>query len=292
LSLPSLTRRNFFKASAVAAAAALISDAAVFEPDYPRLVRIEIALPRLPAAWDGLQIAQLSDFHYESRHSAVPIRKAVDMVNQLRPDLAVLTGDFVTVPMGANKLAAKRAAAAIEPCASLLGQIRSRLGSFAVLGNHDAQADPGRIVGFLKSQGIPVLLNRSIALEQTGSRLWLAGIDDALRGRPDLTASLRGIPSGEPVVLLAHEPDVAVEVARFPVDLQLSGHSHGGQVRLPLIGAPVLPRLGREFPWGLHRLENLALYTNAGIGTVRLPIRFNCPPEVTLITLRSASKEK
>jgi predicted MPP superfamily phosphohydrolase len=160
----------------------------------------------------------------------------------------------------------------------------------AVLGNHDVATDPARITSTLQAQGIPVLRNRSTSFERGGTRLWFAGIEDVLEGDPDLPLALQGIPPDEPAVLLAHEPDFAVRASRFPVDLQLSGHSHGGQVRLPLLGAPVLPPLARLYPWGLHRIGDLTLYTNVGIGTVVLPIRFNCPPEITLITLRAGGK--
>ena len=117
-------------------------------------------------------------------------------------------------------------------------------------------------------------------------------MDDVLAGRPDLGLALRGIPTDEPVILLAHEPDWADYVAPHPVDLQLSGHSHGGQIRFPLIGAVVLPELARKYPWGLRRIGSLTLYTNAGIGTILVPMRLNCPPEITLITLRAGAGEK
>ena len=113
-------------------------------------------------------------------------------------------------------------------------------------------------------------------------------MDDILSGKPRLDLALRGIPADEPVVLLAHEPDWADYVANHPVDLQLSGHPHGGQIRIPFIGAPYLPPLARKYPWGLRRIGGLTLYTNSGIGTIEVPTRLNCPPEVTLITLRSA----
>ena len=292
LSLSLLTRRNFLRLSTAAAAGgvgAASADAAVFEPYHPQLVRIEIPLARLPAAWDGMRIAQLSDFHYTGELAAITIRKAVAMVNGLRPDLIVLTGDFVTVPLARHRLTARRAGRAIEPCASLLSELRSRLGTYACLGNHDAASDPELITAVLQDRQIPVLINRSIALEQGGFRLWLGGMDDALEGDTDLHLTLRNIPPGEAVILLVHEPDLAEDVALTPVDLQLSGHSHGGQVRLPFVGAPVLPDLAKKFPRGLYHVGNLTLYTNAGIGTVRLPIRFNCPPEITLITLRAGS---
>ncbi|PYX05012.1 MAG: hypothetical protein DMG88_22785 [Acidobacteria bacterium] len=155
-----------------------------------------------------------------------------------------------------------------------------------ILGNHDAGSDPNRITEALQAKGITVLRNRSIPFEEAGQRLWLAGLDDVLEERSDLDLTLRPVPKSEPVILLAHEPDYANFVSHYPVDLQLSGHSHGGQVRFPLIGAPYLPPLGKKYPRGLHRIRGLTLYTNVGIGTIRLPVRFCCPPEVTLFTLR------
>jgi predicted MPP superfamily phosphohydrolase len=284
------TRRKLLQTSAavvVGGGLAISANATMFEPNDPKVVRIEISLDRLPGDWDGLRIVQLSDFHYDQHFSVVPIRKAVAIARGLEPDLVVLTGDFVTVPVFGGDLGRKRSAGAIEPCASLLRPLRARLGTWASLGNHDVGSAPKRIIAALQARGIPVLRNASAPLEEKGSRLWLAGLDDVLEGKPDLALALQGVPPGEPVILLAHEPDFATRVARFPVDLQLSGHSHGGQVRFPLIGAPVLPKLGRKFPWGLHQISKLKLYTNIGIGTIRVPVRFNCPPEVTLITLRA-----
>jgi uncharacterized protein len=264
-----------------------MAESAILEPNHPKLVRIELPLARLPEAWDGIRIAQMSDFHYDEHFSVVPIRKAIDIVNGLDADLVVLTGDFVTVPLFKKYLGgSKRAARFIEPCANLLAQVRARRGVLAILGNHDAGSDPHRITEALQAKGITVLRNRSIPFEEDGHRLWLAGLDDVLERQSDLELTLRPVPKTEPVVLLAHEPDVANAVSHYPVDLQLSGHSHGGQVRLPLVGAPYLPPLGRKYPRGLHRIRGLTLYTNIGIGTIRLPVRFYCPPEVTLITLR------
>jgi uncharacterized protein len=201
-----------------------------------------------------------------------------------------LTGDFVTVPMFHRRFhTAKRAASAAEPCANLLAQLHPRLGVVSILGNHDVEADPPMIVETLRSHGLTVLLNRSMPIEQGGSRIWLCGLDSVWSGNPDMDLALHGVPSEELVVLLVHEPDFADQAARYPVDLQLSGHSHGGQIWLPGIGAPWLPRFARKYPRGLYRVGRLTLYTNIGLGTIRLPIRLNCPPEVTLFTLRSAS---
>jgi hypothetical protein len=272
----------------VTGAVALGEDTILLEPNRPIVTSIEVALARLPAAFDGFTIAQLSDFHYDEYFSGTPIKAAVEIVNNLEPDLVVLTGDFVTIPLYEQFHARKRAANAAEPCAVLLSPLHSHLGTVCVLGNHDVASDAPRIIEILHSHGLPVLRNRSIPIEQGGSRIWLCGLDSIWEGNPDIDLALRGVPAEEIVVLLVHEPDFADEAAYYPVDLQLSGHSHGGQIWLPGIGAPWLPTLAKRYPRGLYRIGPLTLYTNVGLGTIRLPIRLNCPPEVTLFTLRSA----
>ena len=268
----------------VGVGAALTVDGFVQSND-PLLVRREITLKRLPRAFDGFTIVHLSDFHYEHRFSSVPIRKAVEIVNGLRPDLIVLTGDYVTVPVFHRERLVRKSAETAIPCAALLAQMQGP--KYAILGNHDAVANPPLIVRSLEDQGIPVLRNRCLPIERGNGRIWLAGIDDLLRGLPRIDRTLNGIPPDETTILLAHEPDYADQAAFFPVDLQLSGHSHGGQVWIPGIGAPWLPSMSRRYPRGLYRIKDLTLYTNMGIGTIRAPIRLNCPPEVTLISLRS-----
>jgi predicted MPP superfamily phosphohydrolase len=129
-----------------------------------------------------------------------------------------------------------------------------------------------------------------MVLERAGKRLWVAGVDDVLEGKPDLQQALKGIPASDPVVLLSHEPDWADYVSRYPVDLQLSGHSHGGQIRLPGFPPPMLPALGRKYPMGLRKVKQTTLYTNIGLGTIVVPIRFMAKPEVTLFTLRTGKE--
>lgn len=286
LSLLSINRRKFFKLAAAGGVSALGVDSFLIEPNRPQVIRKEIKLRRWPARLDGFTIALLSDFHYDSDLSVYPIRNSIDIVTRLRPDLIALTGDFVTVPYIGDMA---KAAAAAEPCAQLLGKLKAPYGLWAVLGNHDASSYPAHVTSALQTAGIQVLSNRSFPIEKNGGRFWLCGIDDVLDGDPDLAAALRGIPADEASVLLAHEPDYADHVARYPVDLQLSGHSHGGQVRLPFIPPLFLPEMALKYVWGLYNIGGLTLYTTAGIGTVRLPVRFNCPPEVTLVQLsRSA----
>ena len=283
------TRRKFIRLAATVGVAALAADTTLIEPNRPRVVRKEIVLRRWPARMDGFTIALLSDFHYDPYFSVHPLRSAIRMVNALHPELIALAGDFVSVPMfGDPALGASVA----EPCAQLLRQMQAPHGLWAVMGNHDVFTDPDRVTSALRNAGIHVLSNQSAPIERDGARFWLGGLDDVLERNADLDSTLRNIPADEAVVLMAHEPDFADHVARYPVDLQLSGHSHGGQVRLPFLRPLYLPELARKYVWGLYKIGGgLTLYTNPGLGTVRIPVRINCPPEITLLTLRRSASQ-
>jgi predicted MPP superfamily phosphohydrolase len=281
-----ISRRRFIRLAAAASVAALAADTALLAPNRPQIVRREIALRRWPVRFDGFTVALLSDFHYDPLFSVHPLRSAIGMVNALHPDLIALTGDFVSVPLFGHSAAA---AAAAEPCAQLLRQMQAPHGLWAVLGNHDAFTDPDRVTDALHGAGIKVLSNQSLPIERDGARFWLGGVDDLLGQTADLDATLHNVPADEAAILLAHEPDYADYVAGYPVDLQLSGHSHGGQVRLPLAGPLFLPELAKKYVWGLYKISNLTLYTNPGLGTVNIPVRMNCPPEITLLTLRRSA---
>jgi len=262
--------------------------ATFIEPEDIGVDRVGIRLQRLPEAFDGLKIAQLSDLHYGPFTGAREIGAAADHVNALTPDLVLLTGDFITSPLlERTSTPASTPMADAVRCARVLSRIRAPLGVFAALGNHDATVNPGYIAEVLQAAGIRVLRNGRVPLERSGARLWLAGVDDVLDGHPRLDLALAGVPRADAVVLMAHEPDFADEASRQPVDLQVSGHTHGGQIRLPLIGAPYLPRLGRKYPYGYYRVRQMQLYTNRGIGTIGVPMRFGAPPEVTLFTLKA-----
>lgn len=283
----STTRRKFLTLGA-AGVAALGADSILFEPNRPLVVRRELALRRWPQALDGFTIAQLSDFHYDPYFSEHPIHSSIGLVNALRPDLVVFTGDYVSV--GAWVKNDEKAAADAEPCSLLLRQIQSRHDLWAVLGNHDYYSDPERVTRALRKQGINVLINQSSPIEANGARFWLSGVNDVMGDEADLNATLHNVAEGEATILLAHEPDYADQVASHGgVDLQLSGHTHGGQVRIPLLPPLYLPDLGKKYLAGLYRIGDLQLYTNRGIGTYALPIRLNCPPEITLLTLRRAA---
>jgi uncharacterized protein len=280
------TRRKFIGLVAAAGLGAVAVDGILIEPNRPRIVRQQIALRRWPSRLDGFTIALISDFHYDALCSVHPIHAAIGMVNDLHPDLIALTGDFVSVHWWGNPAVA---AAAAEPCAQILKNLKAPFGLWAVLGNHDVFSDPDRVTSALHAEGIQVLANQSVPIEHNGARFWLSGVDDVLGQSADLDATVHDIPSDEATVLLAHEPDYADYVKRYPVDLQLSGHSHGGQVLLPLLPPLYLPQLAQKYIAGQYQLGNLTLYTNRGLGTVGVPVRLNCPPEITLITLRRSA---
>ncbi|HSZ17774.1 MAG TPA: metallophosphoesterase [Terracidiphilus sp.] len=250
----------------------------------------EIRIPNLPPAFDGFRIAQLSDIHLDEFTEPFFLREAISHINGLQPDAVFLTGDFITYDLLPRKFPIHSA----WKCARILETLACKQ-RYAVLGNHDVVVSPSAVIAALTASNISVLRNGWVPLERGASRLWLAGVDDPLEGHPDLD---RAIPAfmrqrtDEPILLLCHEPDFADTVLTHPagpsVALMLSGHTHGGQVRLPLLGAMELPELGRKYVEGLFQLQSLQLYVNRGIGTVGLPFRLNCPPEITSITLRRA----
>ena len=174
-----------------------------------------------------------------------------------------------------------------EPCAQLLRQLQAPYGLWAVMGNHDCFTDPDRVTAALHSQGIPVLVNQSVPIERDGARFWLSGVGDVLGDDADLDATLHPSSTGEPTILLAHEPDFADSSldTRGPAT---SGHTHGGQVRPPFL-RHLFAGVGQEVHWGPYKIGSLTLYTNLGLGTVGVPVGWNCPPEITLLTMRRSA---
>jgi predicted MPP superfamily phosphohydrolase len=210
----------------------------------------------------------------------------VGEVNRLAPDLVLLTGDYISnSPLGHDF-----AHSAIFRCAEVLSELTCPL-RYAIMGNHDSILGAPNIREALATAAIPLLVNQNVAIERAGQRLWLAGIADPLSNKPDLGLAVPASPDG-PVLLMCHAPDYADNVLAHPrgalVDLMLAGHSHGGQVRLPIVGALHRVDGGRKYVQGLFRLGHMQLYVNRGIGTVGLPFRLNCPPEITLFTLQNA----
>jgi uncharacterized protein len=263
-------------------------DGLFIEPKHPIARHVDIRLPRLPEQFHGFRIAQISDIHFGPYMGRRGLERVLSVARPFNPDLLVLTGDFVSHPLGRTH--GRAGALNAEPCADVLTQWKG-CPMAAVLGNHDHWNDPQIVAGALRERRIPLLNNAAYPLEREGKRLWIVGVDDPISRAADLPQALRNVPGSEMTVLLAHEPDYADYVSRFPIDLQLSGHSHGGQVRLPGMGAIVLPRMATKYPMGLYQIGKMQLYTNVGVGVVTPPVRFNCPPEVTCVTLLGASLE-
>ena len=281
-----LTRRAFLKKSLSvgAVAAAAVAGYSLYEPHRLEISRFEIPIRRLPPAFDGFRIVHLTDLHYRPFTTIGEIEDAVSAASALQPDLVCLTGDYISMPMYGDP---RGSVGNISTCARALAQLRSRLGTIAVLGNHDVGTDPIVVAGVLHDHGIEVLRNRALPLDSDGSVLWIAGLDDGEYALADVARAMSAVRDRAPVIMLSHEPDLADQVARYPVDLQLSGHSHGGQIVPPLLGALYLPPLAHKYWRGRYRVADLELYTNRGLGTIGLPMRFNSPPEIALFTLRS-----
>jgi len=282
----SLTRRQFVRRAALGiaglAGVGLSIEGFEREPKHTVAERVEVRLSRLPEAFEGFRIAQITDIHFGPYMDQDLLGKAMRLAQEFQPDVVTLTGDFVSHPLG--KRNGKAGARHAEPCADVFARWKG-VPILAVLGNHDHWNDAKIVTGALAERGIRVLRNGAAAIEREGQRLWMAGIDDLLDGAPDLRQTLSGIPAHEATVLMAHEPDFADYAANFPVDLQLSGHSHGGQVRIPGIGPIILPPMAHKYHTGLNRVGRLQVYTSRGIGVINPPVRLNCPPEVSLITL-------
>ena len=248
--------------------------ATLVEPQWLALERVTVSLDGLPPHLEGLKLALLADFHLGPHVEREQVAQAVDVAQATGADLILLAGDFVST------------ASAAETCAEEVARLHAPHGVYACLGNHDHWTAPERVAGALAEVGVEVLRNRALEVDDG---LWLAGVDDVWEQHADLAASLSEVPSGATVLLLAHEPDFADQVAADGrVALQLSGHTHGGQICLPFLGPPVLPYLGRRYPAGLYRIGRMQLYVTRGVGLIAPPVRFNCRPEVTLLELRAA----
>jgi len=249
---------------------------ALTEPFMLVIERQEIQLRRLPKDLDGFRIVHLSDFHYGPLTNSKHLERAVEAANDLHPDLVALTGDYISHD---------RAYAA--PCAEVVGRLRARYGVYAVLGNHDHWTDAALIADLFRAEGIRVLINEGMRVDLSGESFWLAGVNDTMVGLEDLSLSLAGSREDEMKLLLAHNPIILRRAARARVDLVLSGHTHGGQVTLRAEkNRSGRPR--RRLLRGLGRRGQTQIYVTRGLGTVVLPIRYGCPPEISLLELRSA----
>jgi len=285
---PALSRRGFLKlcGGGLLAAGAAGAYARFVEPQWPTVEPVAMDFPDLPAALEGLRIAQLSDLHLSPRVPGAYLREQFERTVALSPDVIVLTGDFIT----------RADSRYHDELTELLGVLQAPLGVYAVLGNHDWGVYQGvfpvhigptwadRIVKAVTAAGVRVLRNESHTIARGDAQLQLVGLEDLWSGSCDPATAFREVDPALPRFALAHNPDTIINLKEYPCRWVLSGHTHGGQVRIPFFGAPILPVVNRRFDAGLVHVGTQRLYVNRGIGHL-IPIRFNCRPEITLFTL-------
>ena len=284
-----LTRRDFLKLVGVAALDFFLLGIGgagygyLMEPNSIQVETIRLTLPRLSRKFSGLRLAQISDIHMGGWMNGERFQRVANLVMAEEPDVLLITGDFV---IGRSAINISHQTA--QDLMVVLSGLSKSFPTFAVLGNHDYWTDVETVRRVLSSSGITDLTNTIFTLRRENEYLHLCGVDDIWEGNVRLDDVIAKLPDDSAAILLAHEPDFAdTSAATGRFDLQLSGHTHGGQVVLPFIGPPILPYLGRKYPMGLYKVGEMFQYTNRGVGMARLPIRINCPPEITVFVLES-----
>lgn len=254
------------------------------EPAAPQVEVVSLKMPRLASAFSGLRVAQISDIHMGGWMNAERLTYVVELITEQSPDILLLTGDFLT-GHGFNGSSQQQ----LQDIINVVSPMAKTIPTFGILGNHDYWTDHRAVREMLVSCGVQELSNSVFTLSRGSQTLHICGVDDVWEGHARLDEVTGRLKDDSAAILLAHEPDfadVSAETNRF--DLQVSGHSHGGQIVLPFIGPPILPHLGQKYPSGLYRVGNMLQYTNRGVGMARLPVRINCPPEITMFHLEGA----
>jgi uncharacterized protein len=244
------------------------------EPNWFEVKRMDMVLPNLDRAFNGYRIVQISDLHAGDGTSRSQLEKVVAAVNAEQPDLVVITGDHITrIPKQHLELL------------DTLAKLKPRDRTISILGNHDVHNDPVPVRAAIRTAGITLLENTIYTLTRDNATLHIAGVGDVFFNQDKLDLVLAQLPATGVAIMLAHEPDFADKTAatgRF--ELQLSGHSHGGQVRIPFRKGYV-PTLAEKYPLGQYQVGEMIQYTNRGIGMVKLYARFNCRPEISVFNL-------
>ena len=251
----------------------------------PRLLRVrdlELRSAKWPARMPPLRIAMMADLHIGAPHATLArLRNLVDQVNGAEPDVILLPGDFVQGVLFGRTIQP-------EPIAEQLGRLSAQYGAFAVLGNHDWSTDGRRMWRALEKVGITVLENKAAPVQLPQGRIWIAGFADDSTRSPDPVGVVGRLPARDPVIAMTHDPAVFPDIPARVV-VTFAGHTHGGQVCLPFVGALTnASRAPLRHSYGLVEDGGKQMYVTSGIGTSMLPIRFNMPPEIVVFTVQSA----
>lgn len=284
------TRRSFLKGLLSLSLGTVLTTsfgytyAKYIEPRRLQITRKSIFSNNIPTGFHNRTILQFSDTHLGLSYNLQQLEELVSKINSLKPDLILFTGDLMDAP---NEYAYPHR---IPP---ILQRLKSPLGKYAIYGNHDHGGYGTTLYqDIIQESNFQLLVNeaRTITLDN-GEYIHICGLDDVMLGDPQYEQTLGQLESSTFAIAMIHEPDVAVKAAAFPVDLQLSGHSHGGQIQLPFFGPLITPPFGTVYPEGFYKVgENgMQLYVNRGIGTTRIPFRFLATPEITLFTLKKTS---
>lgn len=283
-----ISRRDFlrilreFILTLVATSGGSLAYGVFVETGWIEVNEVEIPLPRLPKAFNGFRILQLSDIHIGGWMNRERLAHVVEVALEQSADAVVLTGDYL---LRKSKISLDLITADFIAEISKITKSRRTLG---VLGNHDHWINAERVRKMLTISGVVELKNDVYLFEKDGEKLFIAGVDDIWENKHNLDRVTSKLPENSAAILLAHEPDFAdTSAATKRFGLQLSGHSHGGQVAIPFLGAPILPYLGEKYYSGLYKVGEMWQYTNRGVGMTEPAVRFNCRPEITIFTLRS-----
>jgi predicted MPP superfamily phosphohydrolase len=282
MTLSSVSRRKFLK-TASSFSLPLLSlgtPASSLSPNEIEVTRHNVRLRNLPRSFEGLRVVHLTDIHHSKYVSFNTVYRVVELANRQKPDLILMTGDYVT---WSKKY--------ISPLCEALKHLKARFGVYAVLGNHDFRVDAEAVTNALERVRIRVLRNASEKIENKGESIWVAGVDEYSYGQSDISRALKGVPNSLTRILLAHNPEIISHASKHQIDFVVAGHTHGGQVRLPYLKSlNILTQPRQEFLEGFVRDGQTQMYISRGIGKVVVPLRIFCPPEIPVYTLQRSYK--
>ncbi|SCN40450.1 Metallophosphoesterase [Bacillus cytotoxicus] len=288
-SMKQMTRRHFMKAGIRTCLYTCITAsigyyyAKYIEPNFLSFTHYTLQSPLIPNSFHGMKIIQFSDLHLGYYFSLQRLSSIVSKINDATPDIVLFTGDLIDNYQTYGE----------TPFVSaILRNIRAPFGKFAIYGNHDHGGYGTEYYQqIMNESGFELLQNKEKRIRLfDGTEISIVGIDDMLLGKPKIEETLQHIKHNIYTIVLVHEPDIASKVAKFPVNVQLSGHSHGGQVQIPFLGAVVTSTLAKQYIEGFYHIDDLVLYVNRGLGRTRIPFRFMARPEITLFTLQHTER--